>query len=268
MALLALASAKGSPGVTTSALALALAWPRCAVVAECDPAGGDVLAGYFRGTVTMSRGILGMTRATGHDSVTEGLLALDTTGARAVIPGVTDPAHAAALAERGPQLAELLTRFGIGDEPADVLADCGRLDSAHAPTELLRHADAVVLVVRSLLRSVRSARSWTSTLRDAVAVGTPGPPKLVLLLVGERQPYGHNDIVLHLELPSVGVLAWDPATAAVLSDGAAPSRQFHRSPLMRTARGVAQRLNGVANQHPPAPVQRTEATERAEVSRA
>lgn len=268
MTLIALASAKGSPGVTTSALALALAWPRRAVVAECDPAGGDVLAGYFRGTVPTTRGILTMTRATAHDSVTGGLVALDTTGTRAVIPGVSDPAHAAGLAERSQQLVELLTTFATGDEPADVLADCGRLDSAHAPIELVRRADAIVLVVRSSLRSVRSAQPWIGTLRDTAAVGAPGAPTLVLLLVGERQPYDHNDIVVHLGLPSVGVMAWDPDTARVLSDGVAPRRQFHRSPLMRTAQSVAQRLNDLANERARAPVRRMQAAERAEVSRA
>ena len=42
--LIALCSAKGAPGVTTSGLALALSWPRPVVLAELDPAGGDVLA--------------------------------------------------------------------------------------------------------------------------------------------------------------------------------------------------------------------------------
>ena len=50
--LIALCSAKGAPGVTTSGLALALSWPRPVVLAELDPAGGDVLAGYGRGELS------------------------------------------------------------------------------------------------------------------------------------------------------------------------------------------------------------------------
>ena len=50
--LIALCSAKGAPGVTTSALALALSWPRPVILAELDPAGGDVLAGYGRGELS------------------------------------------------------------------------------------------------------------------------------------------------------------------------------------------------------------------------
>ena len=51
MAMIALASASGSPGVTTTALGLALLWPRPILLVEADPTGGSgLLAGYFRGT--------------------------------------------------------------------------------------------------------------------------------------------------------------------------------------------------------------------------
>jgi hypothetical protein len=42
MALIALAADKGSPGVTTAAVALAAVWPRRVRLAETDPAGGDL----------------------------------------------------------------------------------------------------------------------------------------------------------------------------------------------------------------------------------
>ena len=42
MALIVLASDKGSPGVTTTAITLAAVWPRRALLAELDPTGGDV----------------------------------------------------------------------------------------------------------------------------------------------------------------------------------------------------------------------------------
>ena len=51
MAVIALTSASGSPGVTTTAVALAFLWPRPVVLVEADPTGGSaILAGYFRGT--------------------------------------------------------------------------------------------------------------------------------------------------------------------------------------------------------------------------
>lgn len=50
MAVIALASATGAPGVSTAALGLALTWPRHVLLADCDrePAQA-VQAGYLRG---------------------------------------------------------------------------------------------------------------------------------------------------------------------------------------------------------------------------
>ena len=48
--LVTLVSAAGSPGVTSTALGLALRWPRPVVLVEADPSGGSgLLAGFFRG---------------------------------------------------------------------------------------------------------------------------------------------------------------------------------------------------------------------------
>ena len=50
MAVLAFASAKGAPGVTTSVLALAFAWHRPALIVEADMTGSSsVLSGFLRG---------------------------------------------------------------------------------------------------------------------------------------------------------------------------------------------------------------------------
>jgi len=43
MALIAIAADKGSPGVTTTSVALAAVWPRPVLLAECDPSGGDLV---------------------------------------------------------------------------------------------------------------------------------------------------------------------------------------------------------------------------------
>jgi hypothetical protein len=56
--LIVMASAKGSPGVTTTALALATVWPRQVLLAECDPVGGDIVAGFLRAAVPPSGGLL------------------------------------------------------------------------------------------------------------------------------------------------------------------------------------------------------------------
>ena len=56
--LIAVVSSKNSPGATTTALALTLAWPRPALLAELDPRGGDILWGYGRGQNVGGAGLL------------------------------------------------------------------------------------------------------------------------------------------------------------------------------------------------------------------
>jgi flagella basal body P-ring formation protein FlgA len=59
MAVIVLASAAGSPGVTTSASGLALTWPRPVLLIEADPTGGSaMLAGFFRGTTAHTAGLI------------------------------------------------------------------------------------------------------------------------------------------------------------------------------------------------------------------
>ncbi len=63
MSMYALVSSGGAAGVTTTALALALTWPQPVIVAECDPAGGAILAGLFAGHLPAPRGLLGVASA-------------------------------------------------------------------------------------------------------------------------------------------------------------------------------------------------------------
>lgn len=100
MAIIALVSAKGSPGVTTTALACALTWHRRLVLAECDPSGGSVLAGYLGGALDGPRGIGELAVGELRDGSLESafwsqLVDLDAPRReRLLLPGVVDPAQA------------------------------------------------------------------------------------------------------------------------------------------------------------------------------
>src|SRR4051794_2441800 len=64
MALIVLTSASGSPGVTNSAVGLALTWPRPALLVEADPTGGSsVLAGYLRGQTNPTASLIDLALA-------------------------------------------------------------------------------------------------------------------------------------------------------------------------------------------------------------
>src|SRR5271155_2301972 len=64
MSLVVLGSAKGSPGVTTTGLALASWWHRPLVVMEADPAGGDIAARFG---LPEEPGLVGMAAALRHN---------------------------------------------------------------------------------------------------------------------------------------------------------------------------------------------------------
>ncbi len=249
--LIALCSAKGAPGVTTSGLALTLCWPRRAVLAECDPAGGDVLAGY--GRAQLSAGGLAELELAARRGGLAGqldahLVQLDATGRARLLPGLADPATARHV--DWDRLAAALT--SVEDGAVDVVADCGRLRAEHFPAAVARRAAAVVVVTGSTLRAVRAAAQAVAELRDQ-RVGLP--PRvgalgaLGALVVGPGEPYGEREIAQALGIPVVGMLPRDARAAAVLSDGAPAGRLFTQSALLRAARSVAVRLAEFAAAH-------------------
>jgi hypothetical protein len=269
MKVLALTSAKGAPGVSTAALAMTLLWPRAALLVEADPSGGSsVLAGYLRGTVEHSRGLLELALAHRHDQLAQTLWSqtipltastnpsparpaahsdLPTGSATAagsvgrwLLPGLSDAMQAPSLNSLWGPFSRLLADL----EPAgiDVIIDAGRLGAAHYPTTLLQQADLVLLVLGSGLPAVAAARARIAALRaDLSATGETAEVELAgvgLLLVGEGRPYTGREIAASLGLPVVAALAWDPASAEVLAAGAAPGRRFDASALMRSTRGA------------------------------
>src|ERR1700712_667016 len=103
MALVVLASASGSPGVTTTALGLALRWPRPVVLVDGDPVGGSaVLAGFFRGQVAHNDGLVQLVLAGRAGELAEVLptvlMPLPNSNA-ALLPGPRSHAQAASATE-------------------------------------------------------------------------------------------------------------------------------------------------------------------------
>lgn len=238
MALYAMVSAGGSPGVTTAALALALTWPDQVIVAECDPSGGDVLAGLFAGHLPASTGLLPLAMEAGGSpesmaaAIWQQVVDLDGEHSRLLLPGITDPRQAAGLAPSWPALAGALSAL-----PADVIADCGRLDPYPASAPVLAAARVAVMVLRPTLRQVSKARQRI----DMLAEIRGGTHQLVLLLVGEGAHSG-RDVAAALGVPVAGSLTDDLKTASVLSDGTGSRRGLAARPLVRSARPAGRAL--------------------------
>jgi hypothetical protein len=233
MTMYSLISPGGSPGVTTTALALALTWPRPVIVAECDPGGGSVLAGLFAGHLSAPRGLLGVAFEAGRGQVAVAaelggqLVPLDESRTRRLLAGISDPRQAPGLSPVWPAIAT-----GLARQDADVLADCGRLDvGASQPISVLAESSLVFIVLRPTLRQVAAARP-----RLEMVVQLLGDRRRTgLILVGDNGLQA-GEISRALDVRVIATLPFDEKTAAVLSDGTGRRSGIDRRPLMRGAR--------------------------------
>lgn len=230
MALIAMVSASGSPGVSTTALGMSLQWPRPVLFLEADPTGGSgLLSGYFRGTRPYTRGMieLALTASSMSDGLAEVVGRIENTDVSFVAGTRT---HAQAPALRGlwsPLAQELLELESRGQ---DVIVDAGRLGMVASPEPLLAAADLVLLTLRTDLPSISAARSWA----DAAVRGDLDWPATALLLVGKGQPYAPREVSGVLGLPVASSIAWDPTAAAVIHRGAPPPKRFDTGPYVRS----------------------------------
>ncbi|GAA1195005.1 hypothetical protein GCM10009608_33070 [Pseudonocardia alaniniphila] len=241
--LVGLVSAKGSPGVTTSALALASQWPRLALFLDADPFGGDVRAGLGGGDWPPAAGLAELVvdlRNTNLDQALNRRVHRPAPHAPPVLAGLGCVGQSASVPWS--QLGSSLARI----HAADVVADCGRFALVDGVEPLLRTCDALVLVTTSSLRAVRSAARISPQLQKAAGV-EPGDPRVSLMVVAADEPYSAAEIAEGCRLPLLGDMPKDAGAAAVWSDGARPGRSFARSALQRTAGRMAERLAGVVS---------------------
>ncbi len=229
-----------SCGVSTAALALAATWPagRRVLLVEADPAGGTLAA------------------ASGWPAE-PGLVSLAAASRRSFNPAVVWehcqalPGGAAVLA--GPASAErargALGMLGdlAGHLPsldADVVVDCGRLDSGSPAIAVWEGADRQVLVVRPRLADLHAVAAWTETHatgREPSDVRPERRARVGLVVVGEG-PYPDAEIAEALDVEVLCRLPWDPRGAAALVSVPASSREARLAPLVRAARSLADGL--------------------------
>ena len=228
------AAARSSPGVTTTLLACASAWPGQVLLVEAGEDGGALAARFG---LPVEPGLTTLAAASRHGGNGDSPATLLAQHVQA-LPG-TDRIDALV----GPpslEAAQALLRTAAGrlaglldQAESDVLVDAGRLPAAPLAGPLLEGADRLLLVVRP---RVEELTALAHRLPHLTGLG-PAPE---LLLVGNR-PYGPDEIADTLGVPVIGVLAHDPDTADALA-AARPDRRLGRSPLLRTAGGVVDRL--------------------------
>jgi hypothetical protein len=229
MAVIALACAAGSPGVTTTAVGLAFSWPRPVLLVEADPTGSSgILAGFFRGTRQYDGGLIELALApvAVADALPEVTRPIEGSSV-SFIAGTRSHVQVAGLRELWAPLSQALA--DLDSTGQDVIVDAGRLGLAGSPEPLLNAADLALLVTRTSLPALAGARSWAETVRRPDS----GWRQAGALLVGEGQPYRAGEVSKVLGLPVVASLPDDPAAAAVYHRGAALPRRFESGAYAR-----------------------------------
>jgi hypothetical protein len=153
MSLISIASAKGSPGVTTAALLFGALWPRPCLVAECDAAGGDIalrMPSEQGQPLSAEAGLVALSAA-GRKAMYADLVPQHTqhiVGGLGVLTGVSLPEQAGGVA--WPDLAHLFST----SPGTDVIADLGRIGGSTPQNALLAASSLVVLVTDAIPSSV------------------------------------------------------------------------------------------------------------------
>ncbi|GII75515.1 hypothetical protein Sru01_04970 [Sphaerisporangium rufum] len=248
MALIALAADKGGPGVTTAATALAAVWPRPALLAECDAAGGDLayrLPADGGRPLDPGRGLLSL-GAVARKGLTLPQINEHTqrlVGGLAVLAGIGSAEQAGGLTWLWEPLAQALRAM----PGTDVIADCGRVGSYPAINGLLAGADLVVLFARPQLDQVAHLRDRVTTMGNMLAERTRTPPALGVVVVAEPKEFSRaigevRRVMAAAGLPDLvlGGLAYDPKGAELLR-GEWGGR-LDRTLLIRSARELAANL--------------------------
>ena len=251
--LISFLSAKGSPGVTTTVLALASRWPAPAVVVEADPMGGDMLAGVGGATVPATRTVLDLVvaaRQTGVAAALPGQLVRPAPHCPPLLAGVGSPAHAAAVpwGQLGAELARLPGRH--------VLADCGRYVPGTGSSSCCAAATWWCWCCGLRCRRCGRRRGWCRC--STVSSTPPGAHRWWACSSIPGRPYGVAEIEQACGLSIVGALPADPRTARVWSDGhrraaCSPGPRCSGPPRSWPPRSWTRRPTRVRARAPPAP---------------
>lgn len=232
MTVIALASVKSSPGVTTSLLALAATWPddRPLLLLEADPHGGDLAA---RTGLTTDPGLTSLAAA-GRHALPDGELDRHTQRLPGGLPVVVGPADAEQSTRALQVLGERLAAALRHQSDRDVVVDCGRLHPGSPAHALATSADRLVLVAQPQLDQLQHLRPLAARL-------TAADVRPVLLLIGDR-PYAADEVAAALEIPVIATLPHDPNSADLLNGRLTRTHRGSNSSLLRVARAVGEQL--------------------------
>lgn len=276
MTMVMLCSAAGAPGVTTTALAMTLAWPGDSLLVDADRnASQAVLAGHLGGADAGGRGLTALTRAHRErrslaDELPANLLPLaeHESHRRSFLPGFSQAGSATLFQSAWPELADNLHRISRGGTA--VVIDAGRVGDG-LPGPLLAASGVTLLLTGTSLRALAATRIHLSAIGQRQAQLANGG-QLGLVLIGEGNPYSGKEISQSFGVPVWGVLPEDAGAAAVWSDGEPAARRHRNSALAKAVTGLVARVAATASRpdstgSPPSPDGWSSSAEQAAVRR-
>ncbi len=244
MSLIAVTGVKGSPGTTTATIALAAVWPTRPLLADCDPAGGDIaLRVPLPDATATSGGLLAFAADLRHGQhqpvwphVRRAAGGLD------VLTGLDGSEQAVAIGAGWTAIADGLARLDDGDD-TDVLADVGRLTADSLGAPLLDRADLVVVVTRARVGMLVHLR------RELRRLGANRPRAMAVLVVADlRETAAVRDTQRAVE--TSGAPGPIPVLGPLVPDRDVVSThrgvRLDRGLLVRTARALSPQLHALA----------------------
>ena len=235
--LVTIASAKGSPGVTTTARILASVWPQDVLLVDADPAGGDVslwAPAPDGSPLDPDTGLLTLAveARRGAASLEPHVQTID--GGLQVVAGIQHPGQIAGMGPVWPVLGGVLRQHA-----GTVIADVGRLTPDSPVLPFVLDSDALVFVVRPTIEGYAHLRERLRWLADLDTGLRPMPTVGVVAVTEARDTASVRDLHLllahaGLNVPVLGAVGVDQKSADVVA--ARVARGIDRSLLVRSAR--------------------------------
>lgn len=252
MSILVLCCATGSPGVTTTALGLALTWPRDVVLADCNRSPDQaLLAGWLCGVTAQGRGLtaLASMHRDGHEVRTglaeQTLALLPGPPSRRFLPGFSHPGASQVFDVVWPDLAAAFDDLGRWE--VDVMVDAGQIGPRGLPEPIVTAAETIIVVTRTSLQSLASLRLYLPVLQEQVDdLGARG--EVDLALVGEGRPYTAGEIGRQFGVQVALNLPLDDKGAASLHSPERDASKFLKSSLGHATKRASQALAGHIDQ--------------------
>lgn len=247
MALISFFSAKGAPGVTSTAMLVSALWPRPTLLVDADGAGGDLqmrLPNEAGTALTQHPGLLTLLPLARH-GLAPGVV-LDhsqvVTGGQRLLVGLESPEQSEAAGALWPTLARAFREL----PGYDVIVDAGALSLRAGQLGLVQRGDLAVGVVRPHPASVMHMRQRVAALHDTFRALGADAPRIGLVCVEDVQHQGEASSAVATvrgdrpDILDLGQVALDPRAERMFHGD--PVSRPERTMLVRSGRSLVGRL--------------------------